>query len=63
MVYDSLLKLNPGDVVGEVIKTFTDALQKDLDKKRNLATGAAPDAGWELLNTADFMSTRQFFRS
>ncbi|KAF2803940.1 uncharacterized protein BDZ99DRAFT_511735 [Mytilinidion resinicola] len=51
-----LLTQDPGKLVETAIKPFVDALKEDMD-------GTRSDEGWKLLESADYMSTRQFFRS
>ncbi|OCL14974.1 hypothetical protein AOQ84DRAFT_163539 [Glonium stellatum] len=79
IVPKALMKRNPSDVIEEAIKPFVDRLLEDLDanpktgleapKKDAQGKVHPPDSydhhhsGWELLMTADSMSTRQFLRS
>jgi len=43
-----------------VIETFKEELKKDMDSKDD---SKEKKKGWDLLMKADFMSTRQFFKS
>ena len=56
---------DPNNVVDQAIGPLVKKLQGDMDdsaKTNNPLAFDTPDAGWEALMKADFLSTREFFR-